>query len=71
MDANSALGNTLNVDAKQIGNNIYVIKVFQNRWLLRTVFSCPTWEILQPVEFRNHLRNEARQALTRYQELSI
>ncbi len=71
MDANSAMGNKLNVDAKQIGNNIYVIKVFQDRWLLRTVFSSPTWEILQPVEFRNHLRNEARQALTRYQELSI
>jgi proteasome accessory factor C len=71
MDANSAIENTLNVDAKQIGNNIYVIKVFQDRWLLRTVFSRPTWEIFQPVEFRNHLRNEARQALIRYQELSI
>lgn len=71
MDANSAMGNKLNVDAKQIGNNIYVIKVFQDRWLLRTVFSRPTWEILQPVELRNHLRNEARQALTRYQELSL
>lgn len=67
----SDIASSFSGDVKQIGDNIYVIKVFQDRWLLRTVFSKPTLELLQPADFRSHLRSEAEQALTRYKAISI
>lgn len=66
----STLITTLTQDFAKIGDNIYVIKIFQNRWLIRTVFSKPDLEILGPKKVRDSIRQEAKLALNRYRELS-
>ncbi len=58
-------------DIKKAGDNVYVIKFFQDRWLIRTVFSRPGLEILGPEKVRRSLSKQAELALQRYRELSI
>ncbi|MBU3691920.1 MAG: WYL domain-containing protein [Candidatus Nanopelagicaceae bacterium] len=66
-----SLISSISGDFERAGDNIYVIKIFQDRWLLRTVFSIRGLEILGPEKVRNSLREEAELSLERYRELSI
>jgi proteasome accessory factor C len=69
-DSDSSLINRLMKDVKSLGDNVYVIKIFQDEWLIRTVFSQPGLVISSPVKMREFLRKEAKGALGRYRELA-
>jgi proteasome accessory factor C len=69
-DTDPSLVNRLIKDAVSIGDNVYVIKIFQDEWLIRTVFSQPGLVISSPVKMREFLRKEAKGALGRYRELA-
>jgi proteasome accessory factor C len=69
-DSDSSLINRLMKDVKSLGDNVYVIKIFQDEWLIRTVFSQPGLVISSPVRMREFLRKEAKIALGRYRELA-
>jgi proteasome accessory factor C len=69
-DSDSSLINRLMKDVKSLGDNVYVIKIFQDEWLIRTVFSQPGLVISSPVRMREFLRKEAKSALGRYLELA-
>lgn len=68
-DSDPSLVNRLIKDAISVGDNVYVIKIFQEEWLLRTVFSQPGLAISAPVKMREFLHKEAKDALERYREL--
>ncbi|MEY3345922.1 MAG: hypothetical protein RLZZ581_716 [Actinomycetota bacterium] len=68
-DSDPSLVNRLIKDAISVGDNVYVIKIFQDEWLMRTVFSQPSLEISAPVKMREFLHKEAKNALERYREL--
>jgi len=69
-DFDPSLINRLMKDVKSLGDNVYVIKIFQEEWLIRTVFSLAGLEIASPFMIREILRKEAKSALKRYQEFS-
>jgi proteasome accessory factor C len=69
IDSDPSLVNRLIKDAISVGDNVYVIKIFQDEWLMRTVFSQPSLEISAPVKMREFLHKEAKNALERYREL--
>jgi len=69
-DSDPSLINRLMKDVKSLGDNVYVIKIFQEEWLIRTVFSLAGLEIASPFMIREILRKEAKSALKRYQEFS-
>ena len=69
-DSDSSLINRLVKDVKSLGDNVYVIKIYQEEWLIRTVFSQAGLEIASPFMIRELLRKEAKSALKRYQEFS-
>ncbi|MGA0113159.1 MAG: WYL domain-containing protein [Candidatus Nanopelagicaceae bacterium] len=69
-DSDSSLINRLVKDVKSLGDNVYVIKIYQEEWLIRTVFSQAGLELASPFMIRELLRKEAKSALKRYQEFS-
>lgn len=69
-DSDSSLINRLVKDVKSLGDNVYVIKIYQEEWLIRTVLSQAGLEIASPFMIRELLRKEAKSALKRYQEFS-